>query len=100
MGEVAVHALREIDLDIFEGEFVVMLGPSGSGKSTLLNILGGLDTPSAGEALALLRLGDRGAGYRQTVSPSGVGLNTIALSRPLPLPIGPHPGWSCAGGRS
>jgi putative ABC transport system ATP-binding protein len=50
MGEVAVHALREIDLDIFEGEFVVMLGPSGSGKSTLLNILGGLDTPSAGEA--------------------------------------------------
>ena len=45
MGEVAVHALREIDLDIYEGEFVVLLGPSGSGKSTLLNILGGLDSP-------------------------------------------------------
>ena len=40
MGEVEVHALREVDLDIFEREFVVLLGPSGSGKSTLLNILG------------------------------------------------------------
>ena len=49
MGEVEVHALRGIDLDITRGEFVVLLGPSGSGKSTLLNILGGLDTPSAGE---------------------------------------------------
>ena len=45
MGEVDVHALRDVDLDIFEGEFVVLLGPSGSGKSTLLNILGGLDQP-------------------------------------------------------
>jgi putative ABC transport system ATP-binding protein len=50
MGEVEVQALRGIDLEIFEGEFVVLLGPSGSGKSTLLNILGGLDTPSGGEA--------------------------------------------------
>ena len=49
-GETAVHALRDLDLDILEGEFVVLLGPSGSGKSTLLNILGGLDTPSAGRA--------------------------------------------------
>jgi len=48
MGEVAVHALRGIDLDLYAGEFVVMLGASGSGKSTLLNILGGLDAPSAG----------------------------------------------------
>jgi putative ABC transport system ATP-binding protein len=50
MGEVAVQALSDLSLEIYEGEFVVLLGPSGSGKSTLLNILGGLDTPTAGEA--------------------------------------------------
>jgi len=48
MGEVEVHALRGIDLDIDEGRFVVILGHSGSGKSTLLNIIGGLDVPTAG----------------------------------------------------
>ena len=49
MGEQEVHALRGVDLDLYEGELVVLLGPSGSGKSTLLNILGGLDVPSGGE---------------------------------------------------
>ena len=49
MGDVDVHALRGIDLDLYPGEFVVLLGASGSGKSTLLNILGGLDAPTSGE---------------------------------------------------
>jgi len=48
-GEIEVRALRDVDLDVGAGEFIVLLGPSGSGKSTLLNILGGLDVPSAGE---------------------------------------------------
>lgn len=63
-GEVAVHALRGLDLEIQAGEVVVLLGPSGSGKSTLLNILGGLDHASAGsvhfKATDLTALDDRG----------------------------------------
>lgn len=51
MGEVSVPALDKVDLSLSEGEFVVLLGASGSGKSTLLNILGGLDTPTAGRVL-------------------------------------------------
>ncbi len=49
MGEVEIHALRGVDLDLYAGELSVMLGASGSGKSTLLNILGGLDSASGGE---------------------------------------------------
>ena len=53
MGEVQVHALRGIDLELYSGELVVLLGPSGSGKSTLLNILGGLDTATSGNVTYL-----------------------------------------------
>ncbi|KTD81745.1 ABC transporter ATP-binding protein [Legionella waltersii] len=51
MGEVQIHALQKINLDLFQGELIVLLGPSGSGKSTLLNIIGGLDVPTSGEVI-------------------------------------------------
>ncbi len=51
MGEVRVHALRGVDLELDEGQFLVLLGHSGSGKSTLLNIIGGLDVPTSGQVL-------------------------------------------------
>ena len=49
LGDQTVHALKQIDLDIHQGEYVALMGPSGSGKSTLMNIIGCLDTPSAGK---------------------------------------------------
>lgn len=51
MGEVQVHALKDVTIDLYQGELAVLLGASGSGKSTLLNILGGLDVPTHGEVL-------------------------------------------------
>lgn len=51
MGEVHVKALDDVSFEIYEGEFVVILGPSGSGKSTLLNIMGGMDLPTSGRVL-------------------------------------------------
>lgn len=69
-GETRVLALRGLDLDVFAGEVVVLLGPSGSGKSTLLNIMGGLDQATSGQLffkdLELTNLDDRGlTAYRR-----------------------------------
>lgn len=51
MGEVSVNALQGASFEVYDGEFIVILGPSGSGKSTLLNILGGMDLPTAGRVI-------------------------------------------------
>lgn len=72
-GVTEVHALRGVDLDVWAGEVVVLLGPSGSGKSTLLNIMGGLDRPTSGHLffkdrdLAILEDGELTAYRRQHV---------------------------------
>ncbi len=103
-GEVEVHALRGVSLQLYAGDLVVLLGPSGSGKSTLLNILGGLDSASSGEAWfqdqELTGLDDRGlTQYRRghvgfvfqfyNLIPSLTALENVALvteiaSNPMP----------------
>lgn len=91
-GEVEVHALRGVDLSLYSGELVVMLGASGSGKSTRLNILGGLDVPSrAGNWMTATGFGFADMRYPQ----SGRSLTArfapppylpIHRNRPLPYP--------------
>jgi putative ABC transport system ATP-binding protein len=71
MGELEVRALRQVDLSIKEGEFIVILGPSGSGKTTLLNLIGGMDTISEGKLTIngkdISNLDSKGlTGYRRT----------------------------------
>ncbi|OZB73046.1 MAG: ABC transporter ATP-binding protein, partial [Lysobacterales bacterium 13-68-4] len=62
-GKQKVEVLHHIDLDIAEGDFLALMGPSGSGKTTLLNLIGGLDTPSAGSiAVGGQRIDRLGAG--------------------------------------
>ena len=51
MGEVEIHAVSGIDLEIYKGEFAVVVGPSGAGKTTVLNILGGMDTATSGRII-------------------------------------------------
>ncbi|HET9443055.1 MAG TPA: ABC transporter ATP-binding protein [Acidimicrobiales bacterium] len=64
VGGGEVHALRDVDLEIDQGEFAVVLGPSGSGKTTLLNMIGALDTPTAGR-VTLAGSEITGAGRKQ-----------------------------------
>ena len=115
MGEVEVQALHQVDLDIYAGEFVVLLGPSGSGKSTLLNILGGLDRPSGGEVYFgpqnLTQASDRQlTGFRRqfigfifqfyNLIPSLTAAENVALVTDLaahPMPPPPGPGAGGAG---
>ncbi len=51
IGEVSLKVLKGVNFDLYNGEFIVVLGPSGSGKSTMLNIIGGIDTPTTGSIL-------------------------------------------------
>jgi NitT/TauT family transport system ATP-binding protein len=91
MGEVQVHALRGVDLELYQGEFVVLLGPSGSGKSSLLRVLSGLVTPTMGEVIF----------QHQDGTPPRIGIvfqqanlmpwRTVIQNIMHPLEVGDHP---------
>ncbi|RJP27858.1 MAG: ABC transporter ATP-binding protein [Candidatus Omnitrophota bacterium] len=67
MGEVDVHALRNASLDIYDGEFLIIIGPSGSGKSTLLNQIGGMDRPTSGTISFMDRELSKSSDYELTL---------------------------------
>jgi putative ABC transport system ATP-binding protein len=112
-GEVEVRALRGLDLDVWSGEVVVLLGPSGSGKSTLLNIIGGLDHATSGSILFkdddLTRLDDRAlTSYRRqhvgfvfqfyNLIPSLTAYQNVALVTEIAdQPMRPHEALSLVG---
>ncbi|MCB1068965.1 MAG: ABC transporter ATP-binding protein [Verrucomicrobia bacterium] len=75
LGKIKVHALRDMDLDIFRGEYLSIMGPSGSGKSTLFNMIGALDRPTGG-----------------TIKVAGVSLSDLS-SRELAYFRGKHIGY-------
>jgi len=86
--ELEIRALDGVDVDLFEGELVVLLGVSGSGKSTLLNILGGLDVPTDG-TLTYAEQNSPGQTRRRSrntgATPSGSSSSSIISSRVSPL---------------
>ena len=115
-GDVSVHALRGLDLEIAAGEVVVLLGPSGSGKSTLLNIMGGLDHATSGKTffkdMELTTLDDRGlTAYRRrhvgfvfqfyNLIPSLTACENVALVTEIAeRPMGPDEALSLVGLRA
>jgi putative ABC transport system ATP-binding protein len=96
----AVHALREVDLDIPAGEFVVILGPSGSGKTTLLNVIGGIESADcgtivvAGQDISERRPRDLGAFRREHVGSHSHRIRKRARGDRADGPGGP---WSRCG---
>src|SRR3569623_926635 len=94
MGEVEVHALRSIDLDLYRGEFVVLLGPSGSGKSPLLNILGALDVKTSVVVLEAIARVNRELGTTTVVITHNADIAEIA-DRVIRLSDGAIAGVAC-----